>query len=78
MFSDKLVMTLDARISLVRSVCSHHRSSVLSSDTLRASSETSRFIRHTQSGTLKKIVRRQELAGLITPWHIKSMKVGNL
>ena len=53
MSSERPVRKLEARMSLVSSVCSHHRSSVLSRETDLASSGTSRFSRHTVSGTVE-------------------------
>ena len=52
--SDSCVRVLDARISFVKSTCSHHRSSVLFNDIFFASSGTSILILHTELGTENK------------------------
>ena len=54
MSSDRAVNQLEASISLVRSVCSHQRSSALSKLTVLPSSGVSRLILHTLSGTGKQ------------------------
>lgn len=51
MSSESSVNQLEARINFVKSVCSHHLSSVLSRDTVLDSSGTSMLILHTSSGT---------------------------
>jgi len=49
--SDKRSSAFDARISFVKSTCSHQRSSVLSIDIVLPSSGVSMFIRQTDDGT---------------------------
>jgi len=49
--SDKWSSAFDARISFVKSTCSHQRSSAVSIDIVLPSSGVSIFIRHTDDGT---------------------------
>lgn len=78
MSSDRCARVLDAKMSFVRSTCSHHRSSVLSSETLFASSGTSIFILQTELGTAKKnIYKSVYIMQQVDRYYLQQKKTGS-